>query len=176
MAFPRDYVIIKKAKKLSNDKFSLIEESIEHRDFPAEYLSVRGSIKRFSMFVTRSVNNQKLVLLITQVEVAGNEEDVAVAIRYLKSYDKFPSYCVQKLMLDAGERFFMFETTKIKKPSAIKFMSLQDHIPKSPPTASTLTFLELSPTSFDSPLSEQFAAQVRANQHFHHHIRHRYNM
>jgi hypothetical protein len=42
------------------------------------------------------------VLLVTQIEVTGNEEDVAVGIRYLKSYDKFPSYCVQKLMLDAG--------------------------------------------------------------------------
>jgi hypothetical protein len=70
----------------------------------------------------------------------------------------------------------MFDTLKIKKSPAIKFMSLQDHVPKSPPTVPTLTLLELTPTSFDSPISEQFALQVRANQHFHHHIRQRYSV
>jgi len=67
MSLPRDYVMIKKAKKLTDESFSLVEQSIDHRDYPVEYLSVRGRVKRVSMFVTRSTSSQRLVLLVSKV-------------------------------------------------------------------------------------------------------------
>lgn len=92
------------------------------------------------MFEMRRNKEQGLVLLVTKLEVMkGNDEDVNVGIRYLQSYDKFPSYCLQKMMLENVERFFNFETPKLQPNQPPKrplrtFMSLQDHIPKSPPT------------------------------------------
>lgn len=41
-------------------------------------------------------------MLITKMEVAGNSEDYSIAVRHLKSYEKFATYCIQKMMLDAG--------------------------------------------------------------------------
>ena len=102
MSLPRDYVMIKKAKKISEGSFSLQEESTQHRDYPVEYLTVRGNTNRISLFNTRSTSAKQMVLLVTKLEVTGNDEDISVAIRYLRSYDKFPSYCQQKLILDAG--------------------------------------------------------------------------
>jgi len=77
-------------------------------------------------------------------------------------------------MLDAGERFFMFDAPKAKKPTSRKFMSLQDHVPKSPPTVPALSLRELQPKNFRSALSEQYAAVMRSQQHLSHHLHNRY--
>lgn len=86
IALSRDYVVIKKAGRISEDKYFLSETTVEHRDYPSQYLTVRGSAKRVTAFLPKNINDQKVIMIITKLEVNGNSEDNSIAVRHLKSY------------------------------------------------------------------------------------------
>lgn len=69
LSFPRDYVMLKKARKFGGERYGIVETPCEHREYPEEYLTKRGKVKRTSLFEMRRNKEQGLVLMVTRLEV-----------------------------------------------------------------------------------------------------------
>lgn len=175
----RDFLYVRAAVKRDN-KFYMVERSVEHGDFPESRSVVRAWVFSRVVAFIPAENDSFLVIVRMAVNFRGltNDEDNRdMAIRMLKGYANFRNYCDQKHCCGVDTAcLFSFGRSRFREPKSSSEPTKSFQLSEIPTVSKAPCLLSYMHEYEDEPFSEPFLdLVVNHEEHLSYYLKHAYS-